>query len=86
MSLYKFLAAFCAVVALPAATFAMNSAQLTSALQRFDDGNGAQQIARLDARIRAEDGPLLSEIADLAQHKGNVAMTCVLDIVLVKFA
>ncbi|OWV84273.1 hypothetical protein ATY78_06090 [Rhizobium sp. R635] len=69
----------------------MDSAQLISALERFNDGNGAQQIAvelaglvekadkmgleRLGERIEADDGVLLSEIADLAQHKGDEKWT-----------
>jgi hypothetical protein len=91
MSPNKFVAAFCAVVALPASTFALDSAQLISALERFNDGNGAQQLAiklaglvekadkielkRFGEQIEAEDGPLLSEIADLAQRKGDERWT-----------
>jgi hypothetical protein len=87
MSPNKFVAAFCAVITLPASTFAMDSAQLISALERFNDGNGAQQLAiklarlvekadkvgleRLGERIEAEDGPLLSEIAGVAQREGD---------------
>lgn len=87
MSPNKFVAAFCAVITLPASTFAMESAQLISALERFNDGNGAQQLAiklaglvekadkvgleRLGERIEAEDGPLLSEIAGVAQREGD---------------
>ncbi|MBX5082813.1 hypothetical protein HJB56_08575 [Rhizobium lentis] len=76
-------AAFCAVIALPASAFATDSAQLISALERFNDGSGAQQLAiklagliekadkpslnALSKQIQAEDGPLLSELADVAE-------------------
>ncbi|EJC78291.1 hypothetical protein Rleg10DRAFT_7024 [Rhizobium leguminosarum bv. trifolii WSM2012] len=87
MSRNKFVAAVCVGIALPLSAFAMDSTQLISALERFNDGNGAQEIAvelaglvekadkigleRLGERIEAEDGPLLSEITDLAQYKND---------------
>jgi hypothetical protein len=79
----KSVAVFCAVVALPASAFAMDSAQLKSELERFNDGRGAQQIAielaelvkkadkvgltTLGKQIEAEDGRLLSEVAGVNQ-------------------
>ncbi|WP_245495424.1 hypothetical protein [Rhizobium leguminosarum] len=82
----KLLTAFCAAVALPATAFAMDSAQLISALERFNDGNGAQQIAiklaglvekadkiglnTLSKQIQAEDGLLLSDLAGVAELGG----------------
>ncbi len=64
----------------------MDSAQLISALERFNDGNGAQQIAiklaglvekadkiglnTLSKQIQAEDGLLLSDLAGVAELGG----------------
>ncbi|KPH05817.1 hypothetical protein AOG23_26260 [Rhizobium acidisoli] len=75
MSRNKLVAAvFCAVVALPGSAFATDSEQLIFALERFNDGSGAQQLAiklaglvekadrpglnALSKQIQAEDGPL----------------------------
>lgn len=84
MSRNKLVAAvFCAVVALPGSAFATDSAQLISALERFNDGSGAQQLAiklaglvekadrpglnALSKQIQAEDGPLLSDLAGVGE-------------------
>ncbi|ACI58939.1 hypothetical protein Rleg2_5766 (plasmid) [Rhizobium leguminosarum bv. trifolii WSM2304] len=79
----KLVAAFCAVVTLPAPAFATDSTQMISTLERFNDGSGAQQLAiklaglvekadwpglnALSKQIQDEDGPLLSELAGVGE-------------------
>jgi hypothetical protein len=91
MSQNRLVAVFCVALALPAYASAMDSTQLISALERLNDGNGAQKIAielaelvergdkialaTLGKQIEAEDGLLLSEIAGLNPNGGNEKST-----------